>query len=166
MTNRAKFAERAEVVRAVAAATNGKGLAGESITQGGVVIPKAREVEATADLAFRVADAVCACVMIGRQVQLSHDPRTGQGVAAAVPHMGAMLAKMRDEWKEPTPLQAAKLALVEALMEFQRKVYDLAPKVIEAQKAAAAASADGGAPAAQPEAPAAAPQLHALASPA
>lgn len=144
MTNLPKFAERAEVARAVAAATNGKGLAGESITAGGVVIPKARDVEATADLVFRVADAICAGVVMGRQVQLAVNTRTGQGVAAAVPHFGQMLAKMREEWKEPDALQAAKLALTEALRDFQAKVYELAPRVVEAQKAAQAA-ADGGA---------------------
>lgn len=159
MTNRPKFKERADVAKAVAAATGGKGLQGEEITKGGVVIPKPQQVDATGDLIFKVADALCLQVIVGRQVLLSRNNATGEGMAAGVPHFGQMLAKAREEWQEPTPLQAAKLALIEAVADFQRAVYERAPAVMAAGKAeaeAAAKAAPAPPPAAEdvlPEAP-------------
>jgi hypothetical protein len=124
MTNLPRNGERAEVLRAVAEMTNGKGV---PMSAGGIALPKVHQVEATADAIFRVADACCAAIVIGRPVLLEQGPR-GR-MEAQVPHIGAMLDRMRAEWAEPTPAQAAKLALVEALKAFQQSVYDLAPKV-------------------------------------
>jgi len=101
------------------------------MSEGGIAIPEMKQVEATADLVFRVADAVCAGVVIDRPVQL------GPQLTAKVPHFGGMLLKMREDWPTPDPVQAAKIEFVEALATFQRAVYTLGPKVQAAMKAAA-----------------------------
>lgn len=135
MTNRPKFPERAEVVRAVAEATNGHGV---PMTPGGIALPKVQQVEATSDAIFAIADAMCAGLIIGRPVTLRSGP-DGK-LQAQVPHLGQMLARMREEWKEPTPLQAAKLALVEAMQKCQESVYALAPTINAERKAEEAAA--------------------------
>jgi hypothetical protein len=129
MTNRPKDPARAEIARAIAEQTGGAGLKPTPDGSGALGPGGLQQLVVNADMICRVADAVAARAVIGNDIPVGPDNPTGRPFVAKVPHFAVMLQKARDEWKEPTEIQAAKLELLALVQRFQEDVYKLAPRI-------------------------------------
>lgn len=151
---RNRFSQHADLRAApMAGRVNGHDPSVETVTQGGIVLPKPTNVAVTADLAFRVADAMASTMVLGVQLVLMRTPDGRVANTVAVPNFAQLLAQAREEWKEPTPAQAAQLALIEAVADCQRLIYERGPAAHAAIKAEqdAKAAADGPPPIQMPK---------------
>lgn len=106
------------------APVNGRAPEIAGMTAGGIALPKMQEIEADADLSFKVADAFASTVLLGKPLVLAHDQHGKPLSSVLVPHFGALLEKMRAEWPAPTPRQAERIGMVEAAFAFQRYVHE------------------------------------------